>query len=188
MSSCIHRLFRHIAALKRSFRGGVSILLTPAHETQPRQNPVLLVSSRAGKGSQSFSSHLGRYNHLETILPRNEQGSDRDISRYVVPSNAADSRPRNEKNAAFEYPLAGRPLRRIHYGRCARKAMRKKNAAENRDGFTPRQPPTCEIRHALRHSATPNLPVSPQSIPRQIAAWQFRQTFAAKEKTRRSGV
>ena len=83
MSSCIHRLFRHIAALKRSFRGGVSILLTPAHETQPRQNPVLLVSSRAGKGSQSFSSHLGRYNHLGTILPRTnaETATYRDMSR-----------------------------------------------------------------------------------------------------------
>ena len=104
-------------------------MLTPAHETQPRQNPVLLVSSRAGKGSQSFSSHLGRYNHLETILPRNEQGSDRDISRYVVPSNAAEWRPRHEKNAAFEYPLADRPLRRSRYGRCTRKTMGKKSAA-----------------------------------------------------------
>ena len=104
-------------------------MLTPAHETQPRQNPVLLVSSRAGKGSQIFSSHLGRYNHLETILPRNEQGSDRDISRYVVPSNAAEWRPRNEKNAAFEYPLADRPLQRSRYGRCTRKPMGKKSTA-----------------------------------------------------------
>ena len=104
-------------------------MLTPAHETQPRQNPVLLVSSRAGKGSQSFSSHLGRYNHLETILPRNEQGNDRDISRYVAPSNVADGRRRKEKNAAFEYPLADRPLQRSRYGRCTQKAMRKESAA-----------------------------------------------------------
>ena len=115
--------------IEKVFSRGVSILLTPAHETQPRQNPVLLVSSRAGKGSQSFSSHLGRYNHLETILPQNEAENRRDISRYVVPSNAADRRPRNEKNAAFEDPLANRPLQRSRYRRCARKTMGKKSAA-----------------------------------------------------------
>ena len=85
--------------------------------------------SRADNGSQSISSHLGRYHHLETILPRNEQENDRDISRYVVPSNAAEWRPRNEKNAAFEYPLADRPLQRSRYGRCTQKAMRKESAA-----------------------------------------------------------
>ena len=115
--------------IEKVFSRGVSILLTPAHETQPRQNPVLLVPSRADNGSQSISSHLGRYHHLETILPRNEQENDRDISRYVVPSNAAEWRPRNEKNAAFEYPLADRPLQRSRYGRCTQKAMRKESAA-----------------------------------------------------------
>ena len=105
--------------IEKVFSRGVSILLTPAHETQPRQNPVLLVSSRAGKGSQSFSSHLGRYNHLETILPRNEQENDRDISRYVVPSNAADSRPRKGEECRVRIS-AGRqatpkePLRAVH--------------------------------------------------------------------------
>ena len=46
-----------------------------------------------------------------------------------MPSNVAEWRPRNEKNAAFEYPLANRPLRRSRYGRCARKPMGKKSAA-----------------------------------------------------------
>ena len=96
---------------------------------QTEAEPVLLVPSRADNGSQSISSHLGRNNHHETILPRNEQENDRDISRYVVPSNAAEWRPRNEKNAAFEYPLADRPLQRSRYGRCTQKAMRKESAA-----------------------------------------------------------
>ena len=37
--------------------------------------------------------------------------------------------PRKEKNAAFEYLPADRPLRRSRYGRCARKPMVKKSAA-----------------------------------------------------------
>lgn len=110
---------------------------SPTHKTKPRQNPVLLVSSRAGKGSQSFSSHLGRYHHLETILPRNEQENDRDISRYVVPSNAADWRPRKERNAAFEYPLADRPLQRSRYRRCARKPMGKIRRGNSSTHFIP---------------------------------------------------
>ena len=137
--------------IEKVFSRGVSILLTPAHETQPRQNPVLLVSSRAGKGSQSFSSHLGRYNHLETILPRNEQGNDRDISRYVAPSNVADWRPRKEKNAAFEYPLADRPLRRSRYGRCARKPMGKQSAASiHRRTIRPKSSAADEQRSAAK--------------------------------------
>ena len=38
-----------------------------------------------------------------------------------------------EKNAAFAYPLADRPLRRSRYGRCARKPMVKESAATYRD-------------------------------------------------------
>ena len=34
-----------------------------------------------------------------------------------------------DRNAAFAYPLADRPLRRIRYGRCTRKPMGKKPAA-----------------------------------------------------------
>lgn len=102
---------------------------SPTHKTKPRQNPVLLVPSRADNGSQSFSFHLGRHTHLGTISPQKKPRNRRDISRYVVPSNAADWQQRMEKNVAFEYPLADRPLQRSRYGRCTQKAMRKESAA-----------------------------------------------------------
>ena len=61
--------------IEKVFSRGVSILLTPAHETQPRQNPVLLVSSRAGKGSQSFSSHLAVTTTLRQFCRETNRGT-----------------------------------------------------------------------------------------------------------------
>ena len=53
---------------------------------------------RRAKRIAEISSHLGRYYHLGTILPRNEPENRRDISRYVVQSNAAVFTPRSCPN------------------------------------------------------------------------------------------
>ena len=138
----------HIAALKKVFSRGVSILLTPAHETQPRQNPVLLIPSRADNGSQSISLHFSTLPPFHHSTFRGTTTFER-LRRETKPKTAATYRDMScrqtrqigdngksgmvEKwkggSAAFEYPLADRPLRRSRYGRCARKPMGKKSAA-----------------------------------------------------------
>lgn len=56
----------------------------------PRQ---IVDRGRSAKRIAEISSHLGRYYHLGTILPRNEPENRRDISRYVVPPDAAAFMP-----------------------------------------------------------------------------------------------
>ena len=86
-----------------------------------RRNADDFCSNRFLRESPGVGSH-----RVGTRRAQSEGETPRNV---VVPSNAAEWRPRNEKNAAFEYPLADRPLRRSRYGRCTQKAMRKESAA-----------------------------------------------------------
>ena len=86
-----------------------------------RRNADDFCSNRFLRESPGVGSH-----RVGTRRAQSEGETPRNV---VVPSNAAEWRPRKEKNAAFEYPLADRPLRRSRYGRCARKPMGKKSAA-----------------------------------------------------------
>ena len=72
----------------------------------------------------SISSHLGRYYHLGTILPRNEPENRRDISRYVVPPDAAAFTPSSCPNRFLSHgwdeplPLFPFPLFTLLVHRC----------------------------------------------------------------------